>query len=304
VLDRLQDIEEKAEYTATRVQHTRDALQQVASAFASVAHTTVSIEGGLQRGMRATSDHLIKNFAILFDGVSRLTAESKGLAEMFAEQMAQFDLSKLELRPPISPQWSDPPKLPQLRKFTGVDEAVAYIYSLVPKLQGYLSAVHKKLGSVDGVLPSFADRQETDTSISQLIGAANELQKQVTELQKQIGKMATKGDLASLKRAQTAAAQLDMQTAVGCFRCMACGRDIQQVSGSMSEADAARMLGGAPSLVAVAPQNALPFSPLYGSSAAEAFDTSGIIESPRGIRSFAASSSARRKIQYPVTPPR
>jgi hypothetical protein len=43
---------------------------------------------------------------------------------------------------------------------------------------------------------------------------------------------------------------------------------------------------------------------MYTGNSMDAFDTAGIIESPRAIRSFTPRGSVRRKIQHPVTPPK
>jgi hypothetical protein len=91
-------------------------------------------------------------------------------------------------------------------------------------------------------------------------------------------------------------------TSIGIVKCIACGREMQQVAGAMTEDEASKLLGAAPNCVAAGPQIAAPFSPIYSASGSEAFDTAGLIESPRAVRPFRATISVRRKLQIPAPP--
>jgi hypothetical protein len=79
------------------------------------------------------------------------------------------------------------------------------------------------------------------------------------------------------------------QTAVGRMKCMACGRDIPQVTGALTEAEAHRALGSAPNSMVYKAGAPAKVGVVYQTK--EGFD-SGIVESPRSIRPFKPASRA------------
>jgi hypothetical protein len=76
---------------------------------------------------------------------------------------------------------------------------------------------------------------------------------------------------------------MEGQTAVGRVKCMACGRDIPQVTGAITEAEAQRALGSAPNSMAYKSVGPAKVGIVFQTK--EGFD-SGIVESPRSIRPF------------------
>jgi hypothetical protein len=259
--------------------------------------------------MANTADHIRSRFAAISDRIDRLGRELQALKDAMPEQRQETDFGRLELQPPFFTVWNEPPDLPALRKFESHENAIEYIYRLMPKLQGYLNAIHLKLTDVDNQLPAFARREDTDgaeANVADLSQSVEMLAKHLQDMRGMMGKMANKDEIvAALRKVHAPPAQgPDMRTAIGCVKCMACGRDMAQVSGAMPEEEATKMLGAPPNCVATGSPSALPFAPMYTANTMEAFDTARIIESPRAGRSFRAISAARRKIQHPVAPPK
>ena len=79
------------------------------------------------------------------------------------------------------------------------------------------------------------------------------------------------------------------QTAVGRVRCIACGREIPQVTGATTEEDATRMLGQPPNSFVTGSKQASSTSLGMLYSKRDGFD-SNIIESPRSVRPFKPST--------------
>lgn len=81
------------------------------------------------------------------------------------------------------------------------------------------------------------------------------------------------------------------QTAVGRMRCMACGREIPQVVGAITEDEAQRILGPPPNSQ-VYRGKTTNYGVLYREK--EGFD-SGIVESPRSIRPFKPATRVKKQ---------
>jgi hypothetical protein len=303
-LSRLKEVESQSAAIATKLQSTRDAVQHVASAFGSIHQSRISIESGLQRGLRSTAEHIRNNFSLLFDGVSRLSSDVSRLTDGPAGQRYDTDFSTIDLRPAAPANFADPPKLPRLAKFRDVGDIVSYIYDTVPRLQGFLDAMHGKIAEVADIVPDLAVRAGVELTLAQLGSNVAELQRSVADVRVHVGRAATKGEVTAIARRLQGIQDGDAatSTSIGIVKCIACGREMQQVAGAMTEDEADRLLGAPPNCVAAAPQSDAPFVPIYAASGSEAFDTAGMIESPRAVRPFRATVAVRRKLQIPAAP--
>jgi hypothetical protein len=300
---RLRILEDTSNATVSKLELTRDSLLHVASGFASVSRAKVSLDGGLQRTMKGTADYIINNFARIFDSLTNLNSDVKTLLEL-AETRQKFDFDGLELRPASTSNWKDAPKLPHLNKFESVENMADFIYELLPKLQGYLIAMHNKIVDSAGKMGEFADKTDTQLNFSAINSDLREIEVQLMELKSRVARAATKNDiLNALKKSATAQSSSgETQTAIGTVRCIACGRTMEQVIGALTEEQADKLMGAPPNCVAAGAPTGTPYSPMYTGVAAESFDSAGMMESPRSVRPFRASAVSRRKIQIPMAP--
>ena len=293
---RLKTLEDTANATTLKLQRTRDSVQYIASAFASINDTDVALDGDLKRVMKSTADHVIQNFAELFDKIKNIASEvGKGRHDI--------DFDGRVLRPDAPANWRDQPKLPDLDKFHSVEDNVDYVYELIPRLQGYLNAMHGRIMDYDNMISNSVNRDEIASNMNGMQDKLNSLEDQIAALRAAFGKVATRNDIvAAVKKAQLGINIDDGQTAIGYVRCIACGSQIPQVSGAMTEEEATEQLGAAPSCLATSPSGRT-FSAMYTNST-DAFDSGRLVESPRSVRPFRASLNARRKIAMPTTPPK
>lgn len=294
IFARLKSVEDGNNATAKKLQATRDAVQTIASAFASLNNTTAALDGSLNRVLHASANHVKDNFSTIFDLLNKLQSDVEKLQALIEApkpvRPPESDISGLYLRPPFTADWRDPPVLPKLQKFNRVSQAVDYIYDLVPRLQGYLNAMHDRMLDEEELFNRCADRFETDQALDDLQKQINELGGDLTELRRNLGKFASKADLANALK-KLGYIDPDSNTAAGRIRCIACGREVPQITGAMSERDAIRQLGSAPNCVVTPSGHGV--SQMFSNT--EKIDSNGLIESPRSLRPFRASCSVRKK---------
>lgn len=294
---RLKCLEDNTNATTLKLQRTRDSVQHIASAFASINGTDVSIDGELKRVMKSTADHVIQNFETLFERVNNIGAEISTLGKGGQD----IDFDGCSLRPDAPADWRDEPKLPDLNKFHSVENIVDYVYELMPRLQGYLNAMHGRIIDYDGMVANALNRNDLNDLMGSLKDKLDLLEDQIAALRAAFGKVATRNDIvAAVKKAQLGINIDDGSTAIGYVRCIACGSQIPQVAGAMTEEEATEQLGAAPNCLATGPGGR---TAMYTNST-DAFDSGRLVESPRSVRPFRASLNARRKIAMPSTPPK
>jgi archaellum component FlaC len=329
LVKRLKSVEELSSSTTKRLDDTRDSLQHVVSAFGSIHHTRASLDPGLPLAMRATAEHVVNNFDVIFDSITNLKADV-GTLHKLVRTKEGCDFSQIELRPPSDANWQDVPELPPLTKFNSVENIVTYIYEMVPQLQGYLTAMHAKIlepeiavstenpeidavkaeigeikVEIDGVKTEIdgvkTETGEVKTEITEVTTDIVDVKTALAELRAQFAQIPTKSDLtAAIKKIK--GMQSDPLTSIGSVRCMACGREMQGVSGALTPEEAEKLLGSPSNFVVAGPSAAGPYSPIYSGNSMDAFDSAGILESPRSTRTFRSSTSARRRIYLPVSP--
>ena len=195
-----------------------------------------------------------------------------------------YDLSKLRPYPPCVVHWRDPPELPMVRQFTNMGDVVDYIYRLMPKLQGILNAMHGKILDLNSDLMNKVDKAAVEKFFNKFQAVASEMKDHIDKLQQAMEDTASRGEINQIVEDLFAQLNIDNETAIGAVKCIACGRDMSQVAGAMTEAELARALGNPPNSIAYKSHTA-PFSVAYSSN--DHFD-SAITESPKAIRPLRA----------------
>jgi hypothetical protein len=114
-----------------------------------------------------------------------------------------------------------------------------------------------------------------------------EVRGHVDELRNAVEQTATREEINEMLGDILASVSQEAQTAVGRMKCMACGRDIPQVTGAVTEQEAQRALG--------TPPNSMVYKVSGGSRVGVVYQTkdgfdSGIVETPRSIRPFKPTS--------------
>lgn len=291
VLNKLKELENNVTTNSLKIQLTRESVQHIATAYAAINNLNASLDGSLPRVMKQTSDKITKNFVLLFDAITNMSSEIKCLKNS-KRPKEEFDISGLELRSGSVPNFQDPPKLPHLEKFGGVEDMVDYMYQLIPKLQGYLYSMHDKISENVNGIGKCAEKEATNTSFRSVNNDIEDLTADMNNIRNALAKVATRADLIGALKKFGSQSESDGSTAVGRVKCIACGRDIQQVTGAMHEEDAERQLG--------TPSNCLATGGSVGAmySSIDGLD-GGLIESPRSLRPFKGSISAKRKIATP-----
>jgi hypothetical protein len=194
--------------------------------------------------------------------------------------------------------WRDPPDLPAIHQFTNVGELVDYVYRLLPKLQAHMSAMQAKIVENAADLLGKVDKSLVEKMFEKFQAVIGEIRGRVDELKDAVEQTATREEINEMLEDIIGSLSQEGQTAIGRMKCMACGRDIPQVAGAISELEAQRALGTPPNSMVFKGPGAGKVGVVYQTK--EGFD-SGIIESPRSIRPFKPSSRVQ-KPQKPKSP--
>lgn len=192
-----------------------------------------------------------------------------------------YDLSSLHPYPTIQVHWRDPPKIPDPRPFSHIEEVVDYVYLIYPYLQAYISSMHQKLVETSDQLQLKVDRDLVERMFERMQIIIGDIRQALNDLKKNIEKTATRNEINTLIDDMIKTMRQEAQTAIGRVRCIACGRESSQITGAMTDAEIARAFGGS-----------LPTSVLRGGTIhnpGQMFNSkngydSAIIESPRSKR--------------------
>jgi hypothetical protein len=228
---------------ASQLKTTTGHVQTIASAYASLAKTSARLDSDLPRTLFNTSQHVHSNFRKIFDSLKDMRNQSSDTSPhsdrapvVAADEAPKIDLSKLQLRGESYTMFDDPPDLPELHKFVEITEPVDYIYELVPKLQSILRCHHEKLAILERPAKELQDTLERVRAST--VAMAHDLD----ELRGNLGRGLSRADVARMIRDSHPIDDGD-QTAVGIVHCIACGREMRQVVGAMTEQEALRVLG-------------------------------------------------------------
>ena len=289
--ERYESLSKRLEKCEAKADENRGFIQTVANAYAGVSRNTASLDDSLARTMGESTERVNRDFTNIFEQLKNLKQRVKELKtapppppqvverEVVREAEPQIDLSGLNLRPDCTMEFEEPPTLPKLEKFDKVESSVDYMYEMVPKLQAILNCYHDKIGSLPN---TDLDRSFLTDLIDKIKNAMAGMAKELEDLKNSMNKGLTRADVAKMIREMMQAEEENDQTAIGCVKCIACGRDMRQVSGAMTEDEAFKTLGAAPNSVAMFPDiGSGPIGQMYSKT----LDRDSL-ESPRATRPF------------------
>ena len=161
---------------------------------------------------------------------------------------------------------------------------------MVPKLQGYLLAMHNKiLDNTEGI-SNIMSKEALDNMLEKIKAAILEMDNDLTELKDGISKNLTRGDVLQMIKDTLKLEGRIEGTSIGGVKCIACGRDMPLVNGALTEDEAAKRLGLPPNSIAFI--NSLGANTQLFSNADSL--KKGINETPRSVRSFHACKVTKR----------
>lgn len=193
----------------------------------------------------------------------------------------EFDITSIHPYPAVVAHWRDPPELPVIHPFLNIGEVVDYIYRIVPRIQAHMTAMQAKIVENAGEISNKVERILIEKMFEKIQTVISGLSKRVAELKEGYDRTPSRDEINSIVTSMVKMISQESQTSIGRLKCIACGREIPQVTGAMSEDEALNSLGpvsnstvfhvNAPSNVGVR----------YGDT--EHFD-SEIVEAPLSIR--------------------
>lgn len=192
-----------------------------------------------------------------------------------------YDLTTVRPYPSVNVVWKDKPELPPIRSFFTIEEFVDYIYRIQPPLQAYLNAIHKKLFDIDDKLKLKVDQDAVHKMFQRFQGIIGEVKSHIDNLKRNLENTPSRDEINDIVEDIFGSLNSDTQSAVGRVHCIACGREITQVTGAKTELEISKTMGS--------PTNSIVYS--SGASLSMNYDgrrrmDSGIVESPRSVRPY------------------
>ena len=192
-----------------------------------------------------------------------------------------YDLTKVRPYSDIQVHWQDRPRLPEIRPFITIEEAVDHIYKLQPFIQAYLSAMHGKLVESWGQIQQKVDKNLVEKMFERMQGIVADINLALNKLENEVQQTATRKEINGFLEELMKSHRSDGQTAVGRVRCIACGRETAQITGAMTDAEVERAFGpNTPNSLVRGVSN---HKPGVSYSSTDGFD-SAIVEEPRSKR--------------------
>ncbi|KAH0790831.1 hypothetical protein GPJ56_005252 [Histomonas meleagridis] len=245
----------------------------IATAYGEVSGSQVSLDKTLEKSMKNSTNFITSNFADLRNSLSKLQSEV---------EKRIFDLSDLSPEPEFTADWRDSPDLPPVPKFEEIKETVEYTYKLIPRLQGFLKAMHEKIVDEDSQI----DAEALDNLLKSLKEVVYSMKKDLTHIKRKVSDSLTPNDVIAMIREFALENFPDFSsTSVGAVHCIACGRETSQVKGALTEDEAFKRLGS--------PMNTLVLSDQQLYSSQETITKSGV-ESPHSVRTIRSSIKTRK----------
>ena len=306
--DKIQLLENGVQNNTRYITDTKNDLQTMTNAYAAIIDRKAPLDNNLGMNLNATTQHIKEKFKEIMkkleDHESRLNNQPQERViereiKNNVDYAALFDISHLNPDKEFKATWEMPPKLPTLQKFDSIVDNVDYTYKLIPKLQGYLYSMHDRM---DDLTANTKDYSGLENLLANLKDSIRAMERELNSLKNALKKSVSRQDVLDLLREQQ---EEITGTSIGSVKCIACGREVSQVAGAMSEIDALKTLGAPPNSIAVfgtTPRITQIYSSDtaldYGNYSARTADT-GIIESPRSSRSYKASTCRVRRTPRP-----
>ena len=293
IAKRMQGVEETAQNSAKTVNELKYHVQTIATSYGQLNKVPAPLGRNLERALKSSTDYVTNSFAKIMDELNKHQSEIEDCKKSISEfKPVEMDLEDLNPQPNYVASWRDPPVLPEVEKFAAVKDAVGYVYELVPKLQGYMNAMHGRIVDTVDEMAGMLDKEGLERLLEKLRKAIVDMDDELSELKSGLRRNVTRADVIAMIN-EALGLQTDVETSVGAVKCIACGREMVQVVGASSEADATRRLG--------TPVNSLTVPAVQGGGAvgqmfsnADTLQT-GIVEQPRSIRPFRAACKVSRQ---------
>lgn len=284
----IQDISDKTKENSSKIDGDHQHIQAIASAYSSINHTTATLDDTLPKTMSDTSNYLIVTLKQLLNGNAQLSRDLQTQSTKLntprittCDNGTKIDLTTLTLRPSFSPSWKEDPMLPPLIKFGEIEDSVDYMYECLPKLQGYLSAMHDKVVDNSEQLSNLLNKDELDKNLEKFRQSIKDVKKELEELRRSLNRGLTRADVEQM--ISESIGVNEQGGSIGTLKCIACGRELTQVTGAMTENEAVRRLGKPINSIAMySTQGYNYMGQLYSSPDLEKPDR--IVESPRSMR--------------------
>ena len=193
----------------------------------------------------------------------------------------EFDITSIHPYPPVAAHWRDPPELPPIHPFLNIGEVVDYIYRIVPRLQAHMTAMQAKIVENAGEISNKVERMVIEKMFEKFQTVISGLSKRVAELKEGYDRTPSRDEINSIVTSMIKMISQESQTSIGRLRCIACGREIPQVTGAMSEDEAINALGPVSNSTVFHVHEPSNIGVRYGDT--EHFD-SEIVEAPLSIR--------------------
>ena len=299
--ERLQTLEETVFNNGKKLHLTREAVQQIASAISLFNNTSAKLDNNLFDTLKKSVTSVTSNIQSLFAALAQLKdvvsaqtiidRRSNEPVTVTREGSNDFDITSIHPYPSMVAHWRDPPELPLIHPFLNMGEVVDYIYRLVPKLQAHLTAMQAKIVENASDILGKVDKSLVEKMFEKFQSVIGEMAGRVDELKDAIEQTATRDEINDMVEDILNSMNQEGQTAVGRMRCMACGREIPQVVGAITEDEAQRILGPPPNSQVYRGKTS-NYGVLYREK--DGFD-SGIVESPRSIRPFKPATRVKKQ---------
>lgn len=285
----------------------RDFIQQIASSIGRFNNSKIELDNKLYDSLKppivSVNDN-IKALQIEIQALKdQMNAQSQLIERKSIPELANyvqtakqenasvdFDITAIRPYPSMVAHWRDVPELPQIHPFLSIGEVVDYVYRIVPKLQAHLNAMQSHMVDEAAEVANKVDKPLIEKMFEKFQGMIYSISKRISELKDGYDKTASRDEINSIVEELLKVMTKDSQTSVGQLKCMACGREIPLVTGSMTEEEADNSLGPATSQTVFHVKSA-KVGVRYGDTSH--FD-SEIIEAPLSIRPAKVSKLANK----------
>lgn len=305
---RLTQNEELSNQNRKQVSELHGYLQTIIECYGGINNSVPVLNEHLHKVLQGSTDLITNNFKSIFGTLEKYKSDFnqyfkdlQKLREDFDKEQErnkhaiEIDFTKIDPQPDFKTNWKVKPILPDMFKFTNITEVIEYFYSLQPKLQGYLSAMHERVVDNTIGLENATDKATLDKLLEKLRRAILEMDSDLSELRNGIGKNLTRKEVLKMINEALHPDENDNGTSVGTVKCIACGRETPIVNGAISENEATRKLG--------IPPNSLTLLNLNGSNT-QMYSSlsslkSGINENPKSVKSFHACKVKKKPLSRP-----
>lgn len=192
-----------------------------------------------------------------------------------------LDITSIHPYPAVVAHWRDPPELPAIHPFLNIGEVVDYIYRIVPRIQAHMTAMQGKIVENASEISNKAERILVEKMFEKIQSVISGLSKRVSELKEGYDQTPSRDEINSIVTSMVKMISQQSQTSIGRLKCIACGREIPQVTGAMSTDEALNALGPVSNSTVFHVNTPSNVDVRYGDT--DHFD-SEIIEAPLSIR--------------------